>query len=237
MALSTSRARADRFRALDKGLRAALVRRLHRFFIAQARRVAERYGAEFPDTSAIVTQPPSAEELLPDAERRELWSVVLPIILQAILNAANLAGELVGIPGIEPTDPRVHRLVNDAQAHMAEVHDTTLAAIRGVLTRGFRERWTVGQMTAELAATVAEIYANRTLTIARTELANVRQLASLERYQEAGIAMVHVIDGPDCGWTHHGDPDQANRSVRHMIDAREYALSHPNCQRVCLPLR
>lgn len=249
MVLATSLHRAQRFRALDRGIQTSLTRRLHRFFVAQARRVVGRYRDEFfkaiDPNDEPAGQPPNAEELLPDSERREFWLAVLPFLLQATLNASDHAGLLVGLSVTVETDPRVQRLLSEAQLHLAGVHDTTLSAIRATLAEGFRRGYSARQIAygvpAEnfrgLADSVAEVYSGRARTIATTELATARNKASLERYQEAGVNTVYIVDGPGCGWTRHDDPDLANGSIRTLSEAHASPTSHANCQRVLLPGR
>lgn len=226
-------------------MRPALVRRLHRFFVGQARRVLAQYLAEFLDSGHVAPLPPAAEELLPDSERSALWLAVLPFLLQAILNALDLAGQIVGLQPLEQTDPRVQRLLHDARLQFAGVHATTLDAIRATLAEGFRMGYSPRQIAygvpqdgfTGLAHTVAETYVNRSQTITRTTIATLRQNAAVERYQEAGVSAVHVLDGYDCGWSEHDDPDKASGTMRLMHEAMQYPIGHPNCSRIFLPLR
>jgi hypothetical protein len=52
---------------------------------------------------------------------------------------------------------------------------------------------------------------------------------------ELGTQFVEIRDGADCGWTSHGDPDRANRTLRTVQDALAHPVAHPNCQRELLP--
>ncbi|MFE7129358.1 hypothetical protein ACFVIM_00665 [Streptomyces sp. NPDC057638] len=54
---------------------------------------------------------------------------------------------------------------------------------------------------------------------------------TLGRTREAGVTVVEVFDGSDCGWTSHRDPDKANRTLRHVEEAAEWPISHPRCRR------
>ncbi|WP_043676727.1 hypothetical protein [Streptomyces xylophagus] len=54
---------------------------------------------------------------------------------------------------------------------------------------------------------------------------------TLNRTRQAGVTMVEVFDGLDCGWTTHQDTDKANRTVRTVEDAAEWPISHPRCRR------
>jgi hypothetical protein len=220
MALATKQSRADAFYALDKGISRALAARLRRFFRAQARRVVTAYRMDPTAT---------AEELLPDSERRDLWRAIQPFVLQATWNAAEVAGGLVGLPPMTGEDVRITMLLQDARRHVDEVHDTTLGYVRSARA--------LALLTDEDIFRLAVVRPNRSQTIANTEIANARQLAALERYQEARCAAVDVVDEPGCGWTSHEDPNKANGTVRLLHDARAYPLSHPNCRRVFLPGR
>lgn len=249
MALSTSRNRAARFHALDKNLRPALTRRLHRFFVAQARRVVAAYLAEYAVKADVLddpaTQPPQAEELLHDQERNDLWLAILPFLWQAILSSMDMAGHMVGLNVVVETDPRVQRLLHDGRLRLAGVHDATLAAVRATLAEGFRRGYSPRQIAygvpdddfAGLASSVAETYAGRAKVIAVTEIATARQLAALERYQEAGVGMVQVMDGASCQWVTHDSGGLAAGTIRTVIEAHAHPTSHPNCQRVFVPVR
>lgn len=226
-----------------------MVRRLHRFFVAQARRVVERYLAEFTVKADVLdeqaTQPPQAEELLPDSEWNSLWLVLLPYLLQVILDSVDMAGHMVGLTAVVVTDPRVQRLLSNARLHLAGVHRTTLNAIRTTLAEGFRRGYSPRQIAYGvpedgfdgLASSVAETYAGRAKVVVVNEIAVARQMAALERYQEAGVGMVQVIDGASCQWITHDSGGLASGTIRTVIEAYSHPVSHPNCQRVFTPLR
>ncbi|MEU3566834.1 hypothetical protein AB0E96_00160 [Kitasatospora sp. NPDC036755] len=54
---------------------------------------------------------------------------------------------------------------------------------------------------------------------------------TLNAAREYGIQHVQVLDGHDCGWTSHPDPDKAARTVRSVEEAAEWPISHPRCTR------
>ncbi|MCX4459745.1 hypothetical protein OG585_44225 [Streptomyces sp. NBC_01340] len=58
---------------------------------------------------------------------------------------------------------------------------------------------------------------------------------TLNRTRQAGVTMVEVFDGLDCGWTAHQDTDKANRTVRTVEDAAGWPISHPRCRRAFGP--
>ncbi|MFI8085938.1 hypothetical protein ACIF6L_34750 [Kitasatospora sp. NPDC086009] len=46
---------------------------------------------------------------------------------------------------------------------------------------------------------------------------------------------VQVVDGPECGWTGHSDPDRANGTLRNVEDAAVHPIAHPGCIRALIP--
>ncbi|MFJ7422749.1 phage minor capsid protein [Streptomyces uncialis] len=58
---------------------------------------------------------------------------------------------------------------------------------------------------------------------------------TLNKAREAGVGVVEVFDGFDCGWTTHRDPDKANRTLRSVEEAAEWPISHPRCRRAFGP--
>ncbi|MFI1100268.1 hypothetical protein [Streptomyces melanogenes] len=68
-----------------------------------------------------------------------------------------------------------------------------------------------------------------------TKSAVAYNTGTLNRTREAGVAMVEVFDGLDCGWTSHQDPDKAARTLRAVEDAAEWPISHPRCRRAFGP--
>ncbi|WP_405021681.1 hypothetical protein OHV05_37010 (plasmid) [Kitasatospora sp. NBC_00070] len=54
---------------------------------------------------------------------------------------------------------------------------------------------------------------------------------TLNKGREAGVQMVEVFDGANCGWTSHADLDKATRSLRTVDEAAEWPVSHPRCRR------
>ncbi|MFF6903516.1 hypothetical protein [Streptomyces hydrogenans] len=52
---------------------------------------------------------------------------------------------------------------------------------------------------------------------------------------EIGADWIEVRDGPDCGWTTHGDSDEADGSLRTVQDALAHPVAHPHCRRAFKP--
>lgn len=68
-----------------------------------------------------------------------------------------------------------------------------------------------------------------------TKSAVAYNAGTLNRAREAGVSMVEVFDGLDCGWTSHQDPDKATRTLRTVEEAAEWPISHPRCRRAFGP--
>ena len=75
------------------------------------------------------------------------------------------------------------------------------------------------------------LYSTRSYLIALTETGNAFNRSSMVGYAGAGVELVEVFDGPDCGWSQHNDPELAHGSIRKLADASKRPLSHPRCQR------
>jgi hypothetical protein len=52
---------------------------------------------------------------------------------------------------------------------------------------------------------------------------------------DLGVFLVEVVDGDECGWVSHDDPDLANGTVRTVDDAAQYPIAHPGCIREFVP--
>lgn len=247
MALPTSRLK-QRFASLGRDTYAGFVAQLRRFFGDQAARVLARYFGLYLVVDAVAPQP-YAEELLPSIEQVLLWYASAPWLRRASLQSTGLAATAVGFKPTREVDPLLlEQLLRASASMVGGIHRTTLEAIRTTLAEGARRGYTVSQIARGvpvdgfrgLNSVVEETYKNRAETIARTELARTTNLAMLERYQQAGVPMVYVIDGMSptpCGWLRHDDPDQANDTWRTLIDAQAHPLAHPNCVRRFLPAK
>jgi len=65
----------------------------------------------------------------------------------------------------------------------------------------------------------------------RTKVAEAHNAGTLNTLTQHGVTFVEVLDGADCGWTHHNSGDKANGTVRPIEEAYQQPLSHPRCRR------
>lgn len=67
--------------------------------------------------------------------------------------------------------------------------------------------------------------------VIRTKTGTAYNEGTINGATEAGIRYFEVIDGPDCGWTFHEDPNLATGMIVNGHEALAEPLSHPNCRR------
>ena len=161
-----------------------------------------------------------------------------------IIDSSEQAGTIVGLPPVTTSSELFFDLLSRSGARIARVDTVTRNAVRRALVEGRARGYSAFQIAygvpadefRGIHAVVDSFYRGRPETIARTELAISHQQASHERYRAAGVDDVDITDGPDCGWTHHNDPDLANGSRRTIDEAENYPVAHPNCRRVSVPV-
>lgn len=208
--------------------------RLRAFFRAQARRVVERYllaeGVEAKQVGPGDLFPPVADE------DRLLARVVLPYLIDQTIESGALAAQLTGVAPLLRESPELTALMAQMGTRIRGINDETLRAVQNVLRvaaeRGYTHYQIANGVEADgyrgIRSVVEETYRGRADTIARTELGTASQRAAHDRYREANVVEVRILDGTECGWRYHDDPDLANGSVRTLREAQEYPLAHPN---------
>jgi len=71
--------------------------------------------------------------------------------------------------------------------------------------------------------------------VVKTNASRAYNMGTLAAIKRKGLKYVSVTDGPECGWTAHGDGDLANGKVVTIEEARAYPIAHPNCKRAFHP--
>lgn len=79
-----------------------------------------------------------------------------------------------------------------------------------------------------VAAWLASALTAQVATAANTGAVNTAR-------DELEVYLLEVIDGDECGWTSHEDPDLANGTVRTVDDCGQYPIAHPGCIREFAP--
>ena len=206
---------------------------LERFWKAQAERVLERLGLKV-----------EAVDPIPDIENLLLSNAARSFIVATAEGASEIAGSLVDVEPLTAADREMLRLLAEAGGRIVNINDITRARVQTELSQGFRAGYNDFQLAEGvekdgyrgIRAVVQMTYRNRNQTIARTEMAITSQQSAHGRYGVGGVSEIDILDGPDCGWTFHDDPDVADGSRRTLAAAEAQPISHPNCVRVSLPV-
>lgn len=125
------------------------------------------------------------------------------------------------IHGIQQMDRFAKR---DATRYVNEVYKVGQEKVeRYAVTKGIKgiqfsngAKWTIGN------------YSDMLLTSNASRTFNQGVLTGL---RAAGVDVVEVSDGADCGWTFHGDSEQADGKLVTLEEAESHLLAHPHCQR------
>jgi SPP1 gp7 family putative phage head morphogenesis protein len=137
-------------------------------------------------------------------------------------------------------DPLVTSLLAMAATRVKDIQDVTLGEIREALQYASANGWSIDQLVRGdetqrgLRDIVDEVYKDRARTIARTELGEAQNAATVARYKEAGVKAVEILDnGAE-------DDDEeckvANGQVWSVAYFAKNALEHPNCTRAAAPV-
>lgn len=213
---------ARQIRVVRARLRPRVQEVTERFFRAQTREAARRF----------VQRPPGSTQLVPDSDVDRILVLVRPMQLRMMGEAVAVADDLLG-KQLDEDD--IDQILRGARTRFANVNQRTQGRVTRLVTEGVRE----GLATTEIAANIRGLgpkMAGRAGTIARTEMAMISNEASFSRFGRGGITEVDIADGSECGWTEHDDGDQADGSRRSLAAARAQPLSHPNCERVPIPV-
>lgn len=204
-------------------------RALATFFAEQADRVVSRLPLK--GRKAL------ADDLIPESEIAELLDVLRPYILQGVeIGWETAAGAIGADPAFPATDPRVLRFLETAGERVVGITEETRLQVVRALEIARAEGLSIGQVS-EMLRDLPAFNASRAELVARTELAMADNAGAIERYESSGlVSEVDIIDGPECGWESHDDPDLAAGSRRSLAEWRAHVISHPNCVRSAAPV-
>lgn len=208
---------------------------LERLFESQARRAARRVTAGLQvDTLAGLQVKMSADELYDPDDEKTLEALVKRYyveILELTWNAVNLA---LGVEkAFDLSDPLVVEVIAGAGTRAKDITQTTLEALREILMQGAAEGWSVDDLAKRIRGVVEETYRHRAEAIARTELGWAQNTATVERYREAGVSKVEILDN---GLADDDEPCQeANGQIWSLAYFADHPLEHPNCTRAAAP--
>lgn len=212
------------------------------YFSQLADRVVERVSGAKYQVSGLEQKAdlPAAGELLNAGDRKGLETLVKRFYVEILELSWSTWNYVLGVEmAFDLTDPLVTKVLELAGTHVKEIHETTLQEIREALKYGNENGWSVDQLVRGdesqrgLRSIVDETYKDRARVIARTELGDAQNLATVERYKEAGVMKVEILDGGS------GDDDKecelANGKIWTVELFNNNRLQHPNCTRAAAP--
>lgn len=203
------------------------------YFSQLADRVVERAGKS-------AKKLPSASDLLNNDDRKKLEALVKRFYVEIIKLSWDTWNYSLGMElAFDLTDPAVSAALQLAGAHVKEINDTLLSAMKETLTYGNENGWSIDQLVRGdenqrgLRDIIDETYKNQSRAIARSELGQAQNAASVERYRSAGLEKVEILDGgaedsaPAC--------EYANGKIWTIDLLEANLLQHPNCSRCPAP--
>lgn len=207
-------------------------RTMERFFDGQASRTAARMASQGEGVPTLDW---------PASERRELAKALRPYqeaAADAGWDAAldRIGGKSISGKAMPESAPASIALSQELALRIVGIDETTRLLLAQMVETAAAAGTTARELAAQLSAAFA-FSAQRAETIARTEMVNAQNAAAVAAWEDSGIVKnVEILDGDECGWTSHDDPDHAHGSVRSLDDFRANTLAHPNCVRVALPI-
>jgi hypothetical protein len=131
-------------------------------------------------------------------------------------------------------------VLKTAATRVKDINDTTMQEIRDALKYGNENGWSIDQLVRGdenqpgLRDIVDETYKDRARTIARTELGEAQNAATVSRYKDADVKLVEILDN---GSTDDDDEcKEANGQIWTIGYFSSHALEHPNCTRAAAPV-
>jgi hypothetical protein len=181
---------------------------------------------------------PTARQLVTGADDKALETIVKRWYTKVIEVSWDTWNAELGVEtAFDLTDPAVRRVLADAGGRIKGINDTTRSELADVLQYGEAHGWSIDDLVAGDPANnipgikdvIAETYAGRADTVARTEMAWAQQTASVGRYAAAGVANVLVLDN---GASDDDEPCvTANGQIWTLDEADANPIEHPNCTR------
>ena len=184
---------------------------------------------------------PNAGDLLTGDDKKKLEALVKRFYVEVLQLSWEQWNYVLGVEkAFDLEDPLVGQLLRLAAQNVKEINDTTMNEIRDALKYGNANGWSVDQLVrgdenqSGLRDIVDETYKGRARTIARTELGDAQNSATVSRYKEAGVKLVEILDGGNT------DDDEECQIANGQIWTVDYfnanRLEHPNCTRAAAPV-
>ena len=186
---------------------------------------------------------PSAGDLINGEDRKQLETLIKRFYVEVITLSWETWNVALGVElAFDLGDPAVTRALRMAGAHVKEIEGTVMDAMKEALAYGSENGWSIDQLVRGdatqrgLRDIIDETYKNQSRAIARSELGQAQNAATAERYKDAGVQKVEILDGgaddsaPAC--------DLANSAGNNIWTLELFEanpLQHPNCSRAAAP--
>jgi len=211
------------------------------YFSQLADRVVERAGKVISNQLSVKGDLPNAGDLLNADDRKKLESLIKRYYVEVLQLSWEQWNYVLGVEkAFDLEDPLVGQLLKLAAQNVKAINDTTMQEIRDALKYGNDNGWSIDQLVRGdenqpgLRDIVDETYKGRARTIARTELGDAQNSATVSRYKDAGVKLVEILDGGDT------DDDMectvANGQIWTLAYFNANRLQHPNCTRAAAPV-
>lgn len=210
------------------------------YFSKLADRVVDRIRKSIADQLETKDDLPNASDLMTGDDRKELEKLIKRYYVEVIQMSWNTWNVSLGIEkAFDLDDPAVTKALKLAGKHVKDIESTVLDAVRDALKYGSENGWGIDRLVRGdetqrgLRDIIDEAYKNQSTAIARAELGDAQNAATAERYRDAGLKAVEILDGgaedsaPAC--------NLANGQIWtvNLFDA--HRLQHPNCSRAAAP--
>lgn len=218
------------------GQQKAMRKELTRFFDDLAKRAMKRLNGKQEKTVRI-----DPGDLISEAD----WEVLAEIQTRYVQQIMELSwdtwnGALDSEIAFDLQSPLVLRAVRRAGTRIKDVQDYTIEQLKELLDYGYQSGWSIEQYAngdgerGGIADLIEETYHNRAETIARTELGTAQNLGTIDRYKDANVKSVRVLDGG----TDDSDDicNELNGTEQTIAWAEANPLEHPNCTRAFEPV-
>lgn len=203
-------------------------------------RVVERAGkAVISDQLSVKADLPSAGELFTSGDAKELGQLIKRYYVEIIELSWNTWNVSLGIEkAFDLSDPAVTKALKYATQHIKEIDGEIRENIKEALRYANEQGWGIDQLVRGDATQpgLRDILTDKNYaeTVARAELGTAQNAATAERYKDAGVEKVEILDGgaadsaPAC--------DLANGQIWTLALFEKNPLQHPNCSRAAAPV-
>ena len=183
---------------------------------------------------------PSADDLLTPADERELVTLLKRWYIAIIELSWETMNLSMGVTvAFDLTDPAVTRALANAGKRVKDIMETTRQELVECLQYGNENGWSIGRLVRGdenqrgIRDIVENTYKGRAESIARTELGEAQNRATVERYKSGGVELVEILDNGN------DDDDEPCKIAAGQIWTvgyfGEHLLEHPRCTRAGAP--